>query len=265
MRNVIPLFSLVAGLAFAQAHAETPLVQASVLPGWKTESRTQMSGLRLQLADGWKTYWRAPGDAGIPPRFDWSGSDNVRSVQVIWPTPHVFTRDGLTSIGYSGDVVLPLEITPKDPSRPMRLRASVDLGVCRDICVPAMLRLDAVVEGPGAPDTAIRAALGDQPVSGRRAGVVAHRCKVEPLRDGLRVTAEIEMPSAGGNETVVFEPGDPSVWVDEASVTRDGEMLVAVTEMVGPSSAPFALDRGDIRITVLGQARAVDIRGCPAS
>ncbi len=50
------------------------------------------AGIELRLATGWKTYWRYPGDSGVPPRFDFSKSTNVKSVTVRWPAPHRFTR-----------------------------------------------------------------------------------------------------------------------------------------------------------------------------
>jgi DsbC/DsbD-like thiol-disulfide interchange protein len=223
MKHVLFAFSAFA--AALPALAEAPLVQGEVLRGWQTRDLGQMAGLHLQLAPGWKTYWRAPGDAGIPPAFDWSGSDNIKSVRVYWPSPHVFTLNGLTTIGYSGDVVLPIEITPRDPTQPVRLRGGVELGVCSDICVPATLTFDTVIDGPGGPHQAISAALDSRPHSGHDAGVTSIHCTVEPLKDGLRVEARLTLPSTGGEETVVIEPGQSGIWVDQARVSRDGRTL----------------------------------------
>ena len=61
---------------------------------------------------GWKTYWRMPGDAGIPPQFDWSGSQNVKSVEVLWPAPQRFIDSGGETVGYKDRVVFPLRIVP---------------------------------------------------------------------------------------------------------------------------------------------------------
>ncbi len=262
MKNAI-LFCL-SVLAAAPALAEDPLVRGEILHGWQTGTQGQMAGLHFQLAPGWKTYWRAPGDAGIPPSFDWSRSDNVASVQVHWPAPHVFTLNGLTTIGYSGDVVLPIEITPRDPSRPVRLRGGVEIGVCRDICVPASLTFDTTIEGPGKPQLAISAALANLPEPGTEAGVTSIHCAVTPVKDGLRVEAHLALPSTGGEETVVIEPGQPGVWVDQTIVHREGRHLTAVTEMVGPTAAPFALSRDAIVVTVFGRDRVIEVVGCPA-
>lgn len=253
------------GEAGARADAlEGQVVAGAIRHGWREGDGRHIAGIELRLAPGWKTYWRAPGDGGIPPSFDWSGSENLASVRILWPAPVVFELNGVRSIGYRGDVVLPVEVVPRDPARPVRLRAEVELGVCRDVCVPADLTLDATVAGAGAADPAIRAALRAQPARPAEAGLTGLTCRVEPLRDGLRVTASMRMRGGGGPEAVVIEAPDPGVWVSEAEVSRQGDRLVAAADMVGPSGAPFALDRAGMTVTVIGPRGAVEHRGCPA-
>jgi DsbC/DsbD-like thiol-disulfide interchange protein len=96
------------------------------------------AGVEIQLKPGWKTYWRYPGDAGVPPRFDWSGSENLASVEVKWPAPVRFVDEsGSKSIGYHGDILFPLIVRPLDPARPVRLKLKLDFAVCEKLCVPA--------------------------------------------------------------------------------------------------------------------------------
>jgi DsbC/DsbD-like thiol-disulfide interchange protein len=256
---------LILGLTTAPALATTQedVLAAQLLPGWRMQDGTQMAGLQLTLAPGWKTYWRSPGDAGIPPSFNWSGSQNVRSVRIHWPAPSVFHANGMQSIGYHDQLVLPIEVTAIDPSLPMQLSARVDLGICDEICLPASVTLSTNLTTPGAPDASIKAALGQRPSTASEAGVAAIACKVDPIADGLRVTATIAVPG-GGDEIVAFETGDPSVWIAESAESRIGGTLTAVTEMVDTSGAPFALDRSGVTVTILSAGRAVEIRGCPA-
>ncbi len=95
------------------------------------------AGVEIRLAAGWKTYWRYPGDSGVPPAFDFSKSENVKSVAVQWPAPHRFTDDGGTSIGYKVGVTLPLHVVPENPKRPVTLRLALDYAVCEKLCIPA--------------------------------------------------------------------------------------------------------------------------------
>lgn len=264
LRQILLALTLSFAALPARAITQDEVLSASILAGWTTKDGTQMAALHLQLAPGWKTYWRAPGDAGIPPVFDWSASENVSSIRLHWPRPSVFDLNGMKSIGYHDDLVLPVEVTPIDPSRPILLRLKADLGVCKDICMPAALDIESPLQSDGHGDAAIRAALDSQPVSARKAGVATVTCQVEPIRDGLRVTADVTMPVQGKAETVVFESGLAGVWVSEAQTTRQGAVLTAIAEMVPPNGKPFALERGKVTLTVIGTDRAVEIRGCPA-
>ncbi|MBA2398867.1 MAG: cytochrome C biogenesis protein [Bradyrhizobium sp.] len=96
-----------------------------------------LGGIAIQLQPGWKTYWRTPGDSGVPPRFDFSKSDNVEAVTVLWPAPMKFDDGaGGVSLGYKQQVVLPLRIVTKDAGKPVTLRADINYAVCDKLCVP---------------------------------------------------------------------------------------------------------------------------------
>ncbi len=237
-----------------------------IVSGWVTAEGRHMAGLEISLAPGWKTYWRSPGDAGIPPSFDWKRARNVDSVRVLWPAPIVFWESGMRSVGYGGRVVLPLDVTPRKAGEPVRLRGRMDLGVCSDICVPASIRFDATL----APDSDARApelvaALAAQPYSREEAGVRTARCRLSPSEDGLRVEAELVLPPTGGTEEAVIEAGLPDIWVSEAKTQRKGSTLTVVAEMMRFDAGPLVVDRSGIRITVLGKNYAVDVNGCSAS
>ncbi len=99
---------------------------------------TLRAGIAMHINPGWKTYWRYAGDSGLPPVFDFAGSENVNSVAVLWPAPRRFPDGaGGNSIGYTGDIIFPLQILAQDPSRPVTLRLKADYGVCEKICIPA--------------------------------------------------------------------------------------------------------------------------------
>lgn len=265
LRRMIRSAILLACLAApALATTQEDVLSAMLRQGWQTEKGGRMAALDLRLAPGWKTYWRSPGDAGIPPSFDWSGSENVRSVRLHWPAPEVFQVNGMQTIGYHDRLVLPVEVTPEDPARPIRLRVRMDLGVCDEICMPATIELGSDLAAPGAPDDAIRSALARRAATPQEAGVTRVACSIEPITDGLRITARVGLPDPGLPEVVAFETADRQVWVAEAVTERRGGELVSSTELVPPSGAPFALDRSQITMTILAAGRAVEVRGCPA-
>ncbi len=96
-----------------------------------------LGGIAIQLEPGWKTYWRNPGDSGVPPRFDFSKSDNVEAVTILWPAPTKFDDGaGGFSLGYKKQVVLPLRIVAKSADKPVTLRADITYAVCDKLCIP---------------------------------------------------------------------------------------------------------------------------------
>jgi DsbC/DsbD-like thiol-disulfide interchange protein len=102
-----------------------------------------LGGIALQLKPGWHTYWRTPGDSGVPPRFDFSKSDNVEAVTVLWPAPTKFDDGaGGISLGYHDQVVLPLRIVAKNTEKPVTLRADVNYAVCEKLCIPVQANLE---------------------------------------------------------------------------------------------------------------------------
>lgn len=245
----------VAGAALAQDFPG--LVSARLLPGWTDSGGTRFSALEIVLEPGWKTYWRSPGDSGIPPRFDWQGE--IGAVEFFWPAPEVFEAGGARSLGYHDRLVLPFTVAPTAAGPAGPLRAEVEFGLCREVCVPVAMTLAAPEPGDDMPDPGIVAALNAQPVPGDSGTI---RCQAEAIGDGMRITARLP---AGAGDAVVAELSDPAIWVSDPDISREGAGMVAAFEAVAPSGKPFPLAGDAIRITLLGGERAVEFDGCPLS
>lgn len=260
--SLLAALSLLTALP-AAALTQEDVLSARLLSGWQTDAGTRMAALELALAPGWKTYWRSPGEAGIPPSFDFSASTNLKSVRFHWPRPAVFDLNGMQTLGYHDHLVLPIEVTPLDATMPVTLRTTVDLGVCKEICLPATLTLDADLSA-SADSAPIKAALADLPKTAKAAGLTGIGCTVEPISDGMRLTADIGLPDQGGKEVVVFETATSGIWVSQSASARNGASLTATSDFVPPDGAPFALDRSGVTVTVIAANSAVEIKGCPA-
>ncbi|WGW04818.1 protein-disulfide reductase DsbD domain-containing protein [Tropicibacter oceani] len=256
------LFPLLCLPALAGAGGYDNVVQAQLRPGWRLPNGDHMAALHLTLAPGWKTYWRAPGDAGIPPLFDWRGNQTSK-VEVSWPAPHVFHQSGMRSVGYKGEVVLPLRVSLRHTGKDSRLRGIIDIGICKDVCLPHRVRVEAILPATGGtPDPLIAAAMADVPFSAAEAGVTAVHCKVGLSQAGMTLRTEIAMPRLSGTPDTVIETADPDIWVAEPETRWDGGLLVAETRLTHTTGGAFALDRSGVRITVIAGDMAVDIKGC---
>jgi DsbC/DsbD-like thiol-disulfide interchange protein len=261
--SALALLATTAAPLAAQSNAITPAT-GEILPGWVQSDGSYVAAIKLTLAPGWKTYWRTPGDAGIPPRFNWSRSSNLRGgVAITWPTPNVYKQNGMRTIGYSDEVVLPITLAPRRAGKPVKLRADLDIGVCKDICVPYQLSLKATLDLTSTtPTPAIAAALAARPYGAAEAGVSSATCTLRPNADGLEIETHLTLPKMGRNEVVVIEPGQPGVWMSETDTTRRGNVLIATGDLVPSGNAPLVIDRSDVVITVISARQAVEIKGC---
>lgn len=111
---------------------------------WGKRKPSLVAGIHVTLDEGWKTYWRNPGDAGLPPNFDWSRSTNLKSAKVLWPAPVRFHDSAGTSYGYKKEVVFPVLVEPVNPGKPVELKLSMEYAVCADICIPVEAKLEVI-------------------------------------------------------------------------------------------------------------------------
>ncbi len=161
----LPAFTLAARAGTGQHYAVR-------LIGGETENNIWRAGLEITLDEGWKTYWRMPGDAGVPPQFDWSGSTNVKSVSVLWPVPKRYTDPSGETVGYKDRVIFPLDIAAEDPGQPIALALEAFFGVCDVVCIPAKFDAALLQGGTGPADASLIAAFAARVPE--KAGAASH-------------------------------------------------------------------------------------------
>jgi DsbC/DsbD-like thiol-disulfide interchange protein len=157
-------------LAASQATVVTPWVSlhgARVRlvagPATGADQKAYLAGVEVELTEGWKTYWRMPGDAGVPPTFDWSNSANTAAIKVLYPAPMRLIEPAAETVGYKGSVMFPVEVKPLDAAKPVTLDLQMELGICREICIPGEVKLSLTI-----PPTGL---TGASPISAWRARV----------------------------------------------------------------------------------------------
>jgi DsbC/DsbD-like thiol-disulfide interchange protein len=169
----------------------------------------QSAGVEIRLAPGWKTYWRYPGDSGVPPRFDFSASRNLKSAVVRYPAPHRLIDESGTSIGYKDHVTFPLEVIPQDASQPVALALTIEYAVCEKICIPAEGKAELTLTGRPAAEYAALA-RGDMRVPApARIGDAAPLAIRAVTREGKRVLVDVATP---GGDVELFAEGPTAEW-----------------------------------------------------
>jgi len=186
---------------------------ARLIAGNKTETGALRAGVEVKLDPGWKTYWRYPGDSGVPPRFDFAGSDNVANVQVLWPAPHRLTDENGTSIGYKDGVIFPLRVTPKQAGKPVRLKLKLEYAVCEKLCVPAEAKSEITLTGTGISDARLAAAEARVPKPGEVGDGKPLSIRVlRRVNGSAKPLVMVEVAAPDGPDVELFAEGPSPDW-----------------------------------------------------
>lgn len=175
-------------------------------------------GVQILLEPDWKTYWRLPGETGVAPRFDWSGSENVKSVDVLYPAPTRFIDPEGETIGFADAVVFPVAIVPVDAAKPVKLRLRLEYGVCKEICIPA--KADLTVDA-GAMDP-VAGVLVEHAMASLPQKLAPAAARLTPTPQGLRLG--LELPE-GAVVRDVFVEGAPLAYF-RAPVRQGSKNLI---------------------------------------
>jgi DsbC/DsbD-like thiol-disulfide interchange protein len=172
------------------------------------------AGIEIRLAPGWHTYWRYPGDAGVPPRFDFAGSRNVDTIDVLFPAPKRLPEAGLIAIGYDHNVILPLAIVAQDPAKPLTLRLKLDYAVCEKLCVPADGKAELTLAvGPSTMEGAFAAAEARVPkrLKLNEGGTLSIR-SVKREEDAPKPRVIVDVATPPGVAVDLFAEGPTPEW-----------------------------------------------------
>ena len=176
----------------------------------KQGAATLRAGIEIKLQPGWKTYWRYPGDSGVPPRFDFSRSENLAAAKVLYPAPHLYTDETGNSLGYKDGVTFPLRVTPKQPGKLVKLRVTLDYAICEKLCVPAQGSAElALVPGGNALDSILSTAEArvPKPVSAAQAGLTVRR-----VNDAAKPLVMVGLMAPSGAPVQLFVEGPTPEW-----------------------------------------------------
>lgn len=263
-------------LVFMAVFASGPVFAAAASSGWTGDSRsafrlvsgapengTLRAGVEIRLAPGWKTYWRYAGDSGIPPRFDFTASKNVDSVEVSYPAPLAWRDETGTAIGYKNAVVFPLRVVAKDESRPVTLVLSFDYAICERLCVPvsgqAELQIPPVAS---VNDTALAAAEARVPTpSAVGAGTPLAIRRVAREGDGREPRIVVDVAAPAGETVALFAEGPAPDWAlpvpEPAGQGPDGtRRFTFVLDGAPPGIDPSG---ATLRLTAVAGERAIEV------
>jgi DsbC/DsbD-like thiol-disulfide interchange protein len=237
-------------------------VRVRVLAEAPEADGTMRGAIEIALAPGWKTYWRDPGDAGVPPRFDFSGSTNAQAAAVEFPAP-VRHDDGYAASNvYSDRVLLPLRLTVPEPDAPVRLDVTLDIGICQDICIPVNLRTQLDV--PAAGDDTAAAPVIAEALAGLPGPSRPGEFELLGLKrvGGTEGRPEFEVAYMAGEpaeaDLFIETPGDWFAAPPKATATSDGRPAFRFS--VDRRSAAGEIAGSELRLTLTEGMAATERR-----
>jgi DsbC/DsbD-like thiol-disulfide interchange protein len=211
-----------------------------------------LAGIEIDLDSGFKTYWRNPGDSGLPPRFDWAGSKNVAAVEIRWPAPSRHEDAAGIAHTYGRKVVLPVLVREAEAGKPVELALSIDYGICKDICIPAHAELSLSLPGRSHDRAAIEEALARVPrpqALGDGAELSVLSATAAP---GDKPALAVTVRAPAGATPALFAEG-PENWYLSTSRPDGDRFTVTVEEKPKDASGPVSL-----LLTLVAGDRAVE-------
>ena len=214
----LPVVAALPSIAAEVSHWDDGLQSSVRLVAARTKGEgaqpIHRAGIEFKLNPGWKTYWRYPGDSGVPPSFDFSKSDNVKSATVLFPAPFRFPDGaGGNSIGYKKALVLPVHVVPNDPAKPVTLRLKLDYAVCEKLCVPAEANLELQLTGSNkANDTTVGAAEALVPKAATVGDGAAFAIRAVHREAGPKPRVLVDVAAPAGATPMLFAEGPNVQW-----------------------------------------------------
>jgi len=215
-------------------------------------------GLYIKLAEGWKTYWRTPGEVGTPPTIDWAESENIANVDFLWPAPLRFRAFGIENFGYKNEVLFPLNITLETPGAPARLQGQVRMLTCSIVCVPQDFTLSLQLDRSGDIDVESATLIAEWsdrvPVGGAASGIeIETAAMINDGGEALVISARSAVPFKSPDvfpefaEIATFGPAD-------VRLGDSGRLLWAQIPVTSREA-----DDLDITITITDRNRAATV------
>ena len=220
-----------------------------------------LAGLQVELDSPWKTYWRSPGEAGIPPAFHWQQNQNVVDTQWLWPVPERFDLLGIQTLGYQGNVVFPLLLTVNDLTQPVILDGILRLSSCTTICVLSDFKIQSsFIPDQLKPDPEA-SFLIDKALSLVPNNTVSDRLKIETVSwkaSGSRIIVNASSTDEWHNPDIILD-GLQDISFSEPELRIKGTQLQGIMKA---SSWLGDVDLNDkpVNVTLVNGEQAVETR-----
>ena len=238
-------------------------IEISFLKAWDSKEAT-LYALFIKMKKNWKTYWKYPGDSGFSPEFKIIESNNLKKIEISWPTPKVFFENGSVINGYKKELILPLFFYKEKSSKKIDFKLNFLMGFCDDICIPIKFIINSknALKTNELKNKLISNSLEKMPQDLSNSKNLIE-CEVKKINKKMKLLSKFDSNFFSNNNSIdqlILEYLDGQIWFSEISKTNERFEFLSTINSFEDNN--FFLDKSKIEYTIITRSGGFQQKGC---
>ena len=238
-------------------------IEISFLKAWDSKEAT-LYALFIKMKKNWKTYWKYPGDSGFSPEFKIIESNNLKKIEISWPTPKVFFENGSVINGYKKELILPLFFYKEKSSKKIDFKLNFLMGFCDDICIPIKFIINSknALKTNELKNKLVSNYLEKMPQDLSNSKNLIE-CEVKKINKKMKLISKFDSNFFSNNHSIdqlILEYLDGQIWFSEISKTNERFEFLSTVNSFEDNN--FFLDKSKIEYTIITRSGGFQQKGC---
>ena len=238
-------------------------IEISFLKAWDSKEAT-LYALFIKMKKNWKTYWKYPGDSGFSPEFKIIESNNLKKIEISWPTPKVFFENGSVINGYKKELILPIFFYKEKSSKKIDFKLNFLMGFCDDICIPIKFIINSknALKTNELKNKLVSNSLEKMPQDLSNSKNLIE-CEVKKINKKMKLISKFDNNFFSNNHSIdqiILEYLDGQIWFSEISKTNERFEFLSIINSLDDNN--FFLDKSKIKYTIITRSGGFQQKGC---
>ena len=238
-------------------------IEISFLKAWDSKEAT-LYALFIKMKKNWKTYWKYPGDSGFSPEFKIIESNNLKKIEISWPTPKVFFENGSVINGYKKELILPIFFYKEKSSKKIDFKLNFLMGFCDDICIPIKFIINSKIalKTNELKNKLVSNSLEKMPQDLSNSKNLIE-CEVKKINKKMKLLSKFDSNFFSNNHSIdqlILEYLDGQIWFSEINKTNERFEFLSTINSFEDNN--FFLDKSKIEYTIITRSGGFQQKGC---
>ena len=238
-------------------------IEISFLKAWDSKEAT-LYALFIKMKKNWKTYWKYPGDSGFSPEFKIIESNNLKKIEISWPTPKVFFENGSVINGYKKELILPIFFYKEKSSKKIDFKLNFLMGFCDDICIPIKFIINSknALKTNELKNKLVSNSLEKMPQDLSNSKNLIE-CEVKKINKKMKLISKFDSNFFSNNHSIdqlILEYLDGQIWFSEINKTNERFEFLSTINSFEDNN--FFLDKSKIEYTIITRSGGFQQKGC---